>query len=246
MGQATTGGAGRRSVFLTTRWTVVCAAGAAQDTDARSALAELCRTYWYPLYAYLRRRGFSSFDAQDLVQGFFERLLERESLARVKRERGRFRSFLLAALNHHISDQRDRAMAAKRGGGRVLSLDAQEGENRYAREPADPSTPEHYYERKWALALLDTVAQRLRREYEQAGRATLFETLAFCLAGERSAIPYEDLARCLDMTEPALRVAVHRLRRRYREVLRAEIARLVSGPEEVEDEIRHLMRVLGT
>jgi RNA polymerase sigma-70 factor (ECF subfamily) len=234
-----------RGSFATTHWTVVLAAGRSDSTRARDAMESLCRTYWYPLYAYVRRRGYSAADAEDLTQGFLTRLLELDSLADVRRERGKFRSFLLASLNHYLSDERDRASAAKRDARRTISLDAQAAETRYGREPVDPLTPERLFERQWALALLETVVQRLRGEYEGAGKGELFMALRFAITGGRSEVPYGELARQLGTTEPAIRVAVHRLRRRYRQVLRNEIAQTVATPQDVEDELRSLMNSLA-
>ena len=220
-------------------------AGQADSTSAREALAQLCQSYWYPLYAYARRRGNAPADAEDLTQGFFARLLELHSLADVRREKGKFRSFLLAAFNHYLSDEWDRARAQKRGHGRVVSLDAARAEERFTREPADPLTPEKLFERKWAMTLLESAVQRLQGEYEAAGKGAWFAALRFGIAGEPSAVAYVDLAKQLGLKEPALRVALHRLRERYRKVLRAEIARTVASEAEVDGEIQHLFAVLA-
>ena len=245
--KATTGGADRRSVFLTTRWTVVCAAGAAQDTDARSALAELCRTYWYPLYAFVRRQGRNPEDAQDLTQAFFARLIAKRDLAGVDRAKGRFRSFLLAAMKHFLANEWDKARALKRGGGaHVTSLDAGDAETRYLREPADPETPERIFERRWALALLDEVLRRLRADYASRGQAALFDGLKESLAGGGGAEGHAAAAHRLGMNEGAVKVAAHRMRRRYRDLLREEIVRTVDRPEEVDGELRHLFGVLSS
>jgi RNA polymerase sigma factor (sigma-70 family) len=225
---------------------MVLTAGRSDTTRAHDALARLCQTYWYPLYAYVRRRGFSPHDAEDLTQGFFAGLLQANSLARVRREKGRFRGFLLAALNHFVANEWDRARAKKRGGGkRALSLDVEAAESRYQLEPADQLTAERIYERRWALTLLDTVLHQLEREHELSGKRDLFGELRFCLTGERSKLPYAELAGRLGMSEGAVKVAVHRLRQRYRELLRAEIANTVTSPDEVEAEIRHLFDVLA-
>jgi RNA polymerase sigma factor (sigma-70 family) len=235
-----------RPFFVTTHWSLVLTAGQSDSTRAHDALAKLCQTYWYPLYAYVRRRGFSPHDAEDLTQGFFAQLLQANSLANVRREKGRFRGFLLAALNHFVANEWDRARARKRGGGKAaISLDAESAESRYKLEPADTLTAERIYERRWALTLLDTVLQQLEREHELSGKMDLFGELRFCLTGERSKLPYAELANRLGMSEGAVKVAVHRLRQRYRELLRAEIAHTVASPEEVDDEIRHLFAVLG-
>jgi RNA polymerase sigma factor (sigma-70 family) len=234
-----------REFFATTHWTLILSAGQGDSVGARDALAQLCETYWYPLYAYVRRRGHSPENAEDLTQGFFARLLELNSLADVRREKGKFRSFLLASLNHYLSDERDRGRAQKRGPGRVISLDAALAEARWSREPADTLTPEKLFERKWAMTLLETVTERLRREYESTGKGALFMALRFCIAGEKAEQPYATLSTELGLSEPALRVAVHRLRRRYRELLREEIARTVATDAEVEGEIQHLFQALA-
>ena len=234
-----------RDYFATTHWTMVLHAGRSDSTAARHALAQLCQTYWYPLYAYVRRRGHSPEDAEDLTQGFFTRLLELESLADVRREKGKFRSFLLASLNHYLSDQWDRERAQKRGKGRVVPLEAGGAEARFSREPADLLTPEKLFERKWAMTLLDTVVKKLQREYESAGKGPLFLALGFSIAGEKAETPYSKLSAQLGVSEPALRVAAHRLRQRYRRLLRDEIARTVATEAEVDGEIQHLYRALA-
>lgn len=220
-------------------------AGRNDSARARDSLQQLCQTYWYPLYAYARRRGQSPEDAEDSTQGFFARLLELNSLADVRREKGKFRSFLLASLNHYLSDERDRARAQKRGRGRVVPLDVNSAETRLNHEPADALTPEKYFERKWAMTLLDTVVQQLQREYESAGKGNLFMGLRFSIVGEKSGQAYAQLAAELKLGEPALRVAVHRLRQRYQRLLREEIARTVASEPEVDEEIRHLFGALA-
>jgi len=236
----------KRPAFVTTHWSVVVSAGGGDDTRAREALANLCQTYWYPLYAYVRRRGHSLEDAQDLTQEFFARLLTRNWVVRADRQRGRFRSFLLSAMNHFLADEWDKARAQKRGGGlSPLPLAFDTAETRYSREPSDNSTPEQNYERRWALTMLDQVLGRLRSEYEQEGRLELFAALHPCLAGDRTDHPYTTLAAKLGVSESALKSAVHRLRQRYRRVLRDEIAHTVADPEEVEVELRHLFATLA-
>lgn len=231
--------------FATTRWSIVVAAGAAEDTEGHAALESLCRAYWYPLYAFERRGGTPAADAQDMVQGFFAELLEKDYLRQADRERGRFRTFLLAAFRHYASKERERARALKRGGGRrLLPLDFEDGESRYLREPADARTPETVYERRWALTLLDETLGRLRQEHDLAGRGDLFQALRGTLSGG-DAPPYAEIGRRLSMSEGAVKVAVHRLRRRYREVLRALIAETVAEPSAVDDEIRHLLAALA-
>jgi RNA polymerase sigma-70 factor (ECF subfamily) len=231
--------------FVTTHWSVVLNTGHRETGQAQDALARLCQTYWYPLYAYVRWRGHSPEDAQDLTQGFFEGLLEKNTLARVTREKGKFRSFLLAALNNFLVDEWKKANALKRGALKVISWDAVSAETRYRQEPVETATMETIYDQNWALALLEEVFQQLKHEYEQEGRSDLFEKLKFCLTGERSSIPYAELSEQLKVTEGALKVMVHRLRQRYREQLRAEVANTVSYPEEVEEELRYLFRVLS-
>jgi RNA polymerase sigma-70 factor (ECF subfamily) len=231
--------------FGTTHWSVVLAAGHGDTPRTQAALERLCRVYWRPLYAYVRRRGYSPEDAADLTQDFFCRLLERQSLAEVSPEKGRFRSFLLAAMNHFLSDAWDKARAQKRGAERVISVDISELETRLAGLAAEGHTPEQAYERQWALALLDEVYQRLEREHHAAGKAELFAALRPALAGSRETQPYAKLSRQLGLGEGAIRVAVHRLRQRYRQVLREVIADTVAEPGEIEDEFRYLLRVLA-
>jgi len=236
----------RHPAFVTTHWSVVLTAAHWDNTRAKSALEKLCQTYWYPLYAYVRRRGHSPEDAQDLTQEFFARLLERHWLGRADQQRGRFRSFLLSAMNHFLADEWDKAKAQKRGGGLApLPLEFDVAETRFTHEPADRVTPEQNYERRWALTLLDEVLHRLRLEYEQEGKTELFATLHPCLVGDRSSQPYADLAVNLGVSEGAVKSAVHRLRLRYRQLLRDEIAQTVAEPHEVDEELRHLFTVLS-
>jgi RNA polymerase sigma-70 factor (ECF subfamily) len=239
------GHAGGRAGFEATRWSIILAAGR-DDPAQAAALDRLCRTYWYPLYAFVRRQGRSPEDAQDLTQAFLARLIAKRDLAGVDRAKGRFRSFLLAAMKHFLANERDKARALKRGGGaHVTSLDAGDAETRYLREPADPVTPERVFERRWALTLLDEVLRRLRAEYEVRGQGALFEALKDTLAGGGGADGHAAAAHRLGMTEGAVKVAAHRLRRRYRDLLRAEIAATVDAPGEVDDELRHLFAVLS-
>ena len=213
----------QRARFATTRWSVVVAAGGDDTAGARDSLARLCGSYWFPLYAFVRRRGHSPEDAQDLTQAFFARLMEKNWVADADRSKGRFRTFLLSALTHFLSDEWDRARAQKRGGGAAtLPLPFDTAEERYVREPADPDTPERIFERRWALALLDEVVSRLRDEYEGDGKADLFTALHPCLVGERTALPYAELAQSLGTSESAVKSAVHRMRQRYRHLLRGD------------------------
>jgi len=224
----------------------VLTAGRSDTTRAGVALEKLCQTYWYPLYAYVRRRGHSPEDAQDSTQAFFARLLERNWVGQADRQKGRFRSFLLSAMNHFLADEWDKARAQKRGGGFApLPLEFDVAETRYRHEPADNVTPEHSYERRWALTLLDTVLRRLQLEYEQEGRGELFAMLHPCLVGDRNSQPYAELAVKLDVAEGTVKSAVHRLRQRYRQLLRDEIAQTVAESGEVDEELNHLFAVLA-
>ncbi len=238
-------GAVGQPLFATTHWSVVLSAGDQHTPEGTAALEQLCRTYWYPLYAYVRRDGHSPADAQDLTQEFFAGLLARKSLTQVSPEKGKFRSFLLAALRHSLADQRDRARALKRGGGvEVLSLDAQEAEGRYRLEPVDRLDAEKIYERRWAMTLLKQALDRLRAESAAAGKAQWFERLRSFLTGESGFTSAETAAE-LGLTDTAFRGAVYRLRQRYRELVREEIAHTVSDPSETEEEIRHLIAVIN-
>jgi len=231
--------------FPLTRWSIVLIAAHGDDAESRAALATLCETYWYPLYAFVRRQGYTPDQAQDLTQGFFARLLEKNYLQDFRREKGRFRTFLLACLRHFLSNERDWAQAGKRGGG-VLpeSLDSviESGEHRYGLEPRDTLTPEQLFERHWALALLVRSMGRLRGE--QAESRT-FPALEQFLTGDDATAPYRQIAGELATTETAVKAAVHRLRRRFREIVRDEIAQTVARPEEVGEEVRHLISILS-
>ena len=235
----------QEELFVTTRWTVIRRAHGSDTTAAHTALADLCRTYWPPLYAYARRSGCSPHDAEDATQGFFERLLRLESLAAVSRERGKFRAFLLAALKHYLSDQRDHAHARKRDARATFSLDAASAETRYLAVPANTLTPDQVFDRQWALTLLETVMQRLAREYEASGRGALFAALRFSIAGEKGVAPSRELAAQLGLSDEAVRVAIHRLRRRYRSALREELAHTVGSEAEVAEELNDLRRILS-
>ena len=235
-----------QAVFATTHWSVVLTAGRSDTTRAQDALARLCQTYWYPLYAYVRRRGYSAHDAQDLTQAFFARLLEHQSLNCADPERGRFRSFILTAMNHFLASEWKRGMAQKRGGGTLaISLDLAAAEERFDLEPADRSAPDKMFEKQWALALLAEVLNRLEGEYQGEGKTDLFAALKQTLLGVRESQPYAELADSLGMNESAVKVAVHRLRKRYRELIRAEIANTLDRSQNVETEMRHLFQVLS-
>jgi RNA polymerase sigma-70 factor (ECF subfamily) len=231
------------SQFPTTRWTLVVAAGDPHRKEARSALVSLCENYWYPLYAYLRRRGYPADEAQDLTQEFFLRVLEGRYLDRADPEKGRFRAFILTSLKFFAADQEDRQRAHKRGGGAVMPLEFPSGEDRYQREPAHDETPERIFERRWALSVLDRVVERLRNEFVRHGRPEHFERLKVFLLGQSGA-PYAALAREMNTSEGALKVVIHRLRKRYRDVFRQEIADTVADPADVESELRFLASVL--
>lgn len=229
--------------FPTTQWSLVIAAGDPHRTEARSALGSLCERYWYPLYAYLRRRGYPADQAQDLTQEFFVRVLEGRYLDRADPGKGRFRSFMLSSLKFFVADEEDRQRARKRGGGMLVPLEFSSGEERYQGEPAHDETPERIFERGWALAVLDRVVQRLRGEFVQHGESEHFERLKVVLLG-RPGAPYAAVAREMNTPEGALRVSIHRLRKRYRELFRQEIADTVADSAEVESELRHLAAVL--
>ncbi len=231
--------------FVTTHWTAVLDAGRNDTTRAHDALATLCQSYWYPLYAYVRHRGYSPHDAQDLTQTFFARLLEKNTLSKITRDKGKFRSFLLTVLDNFLRDEWRRAKAEKRGALNAISLDAGSAETRFQDEPIDSTSAETIFERNWALALLEQAFQQVEREYQEEGKADLFAKLKFCLTGERSAIAYDSLAARLKTSEGNIKVMVHRLRHRYREVLRAEVAHTVSDPSEIETELRHLFNALS-
>jgi RNA polymerase sigma-70 factor (ECF subfamily) len=229
--------------FPTTRWSLIIATRQRPTTEAKDALAHLCASYWYPLYAFARRWSAQIEGAQDLTQGFFACLLEKEYLKDFDRERGRFRAFLLTAFRHFIANERDRERAQKRGGGQIpISLDMQEAERRYLIEPIHDLTPEKLYERSWATTLLDRVLERLRRSCSNLSQ---FDRLRVFLTGEPRGKSYSELASELGMSEGALKIAVHRLRRKFRKVLLAEIADTVASPEEVREEIQYLLSVVS-
>jgi RNA polymerase sigma factor (sigma-70 family) len=233
-------------VFSTTHWSVVLAAKDRHCPKGHQALETLCQTYWYPLYAYVRRCGHGPQDAEDLTQGFLTRLIEKDLVRAADRERGRFRSFLLTALKHFVADQKDRAKAQKRGGSvRMVPMDVGSAETRYCLEPVDDWTADRVFEHQWAVTVLETVFDRLRRQYEAEGKAVLFDLSKGSLTQTGTSVPYADLAARLAMSEGAVRVAVHRLRSRYRDLLREEISHTVANPTEVEDEIRHLFQALA-
>ncbi len=229
------------SRFATTQWSVVLAAGDGNDTRARQALETLCNAYWYPLYAYARRRGYDPDQAGDVTQAFFADLLERQALRGLDRDKGRFRAFLLASIRNFFSHQRDRDEAAKRGGGaHTVSLDAEEAERRFNLEPAAELTPEQVFERRWGLTVMERAMARLKAQVESGGRPQLFAALKPYLTGGADA-SYREVAAELEMSVGAVKVAVHRLRRSYGRLLRQEIAETVADPAQVDDELRYLL-----
>lgn len=236
----------RRAGFADTRWSMILRAGRNDTPRARAALATLCGHYWFPLYAHVRRRGHSAHDAQDLTQAFFARLLEHGTLAAADPRRGRFRSFLLASLNHFLADEWDRSRAQKRGGGlEMVALDFTSAEERFASTTPDGLSPDRAFDRQWALALLDTVLVRLEDEWRCESKADTFAVLKQTLTGTRDSQPYAELAAELGQTEGAVKTAVHRLRRRYRELLQAEIADTVATRDDEKDEMTTLLRALA-
>jgi RNA polymerase sigma factor (sigma-70 family) len=233
--------------FPTTQWSRVISAGDPDAPQAKESLAELCRSYWYPLYAYIRRRGYDPDQAKDLTQDFFARILEKGLFAEADPDRGRFRSFLRTVCAHFLANQRDWEQARKRGGGRtILPIDASLAEGQYTRELADSLTPERIFDRSWALTLLGLVLDQLGREYDEAGKKATFEVLRGMLAGDTEESSYAAVGARLGMTEGAARVAAHRLRRRYGELLRREIAATLANPDEIDDEIRDLFAAIGS
>jgi RNA polymerase sigma-70 factor (ECF subfamily) len=233
--------------FENTHWSIVLsAANKRNPIRALESLEKLCRVYWHPLYFYARRQGESPHDAQDLTQEFFARLLQNDLLDSVDRGKGRFRSFLLAAFKHFLSNERDKARAQKRGGGQVpVPIDVHNAETHYGFEPVEKMTAEKIFERRWAMTLLEQTTARLREEYERDGKTEVFEQLKVTLTEPRGTIAYADLGRTLHMSEGAVKVAVHRLRLRYRAVLRVEVADTLADPADVEDEVRQIFRALS-
>jgi len=234
-----------RNIFATTRWTVVLAAGNRTTPQADVALEELCRSYWYPLYAYVRRHGHSREDAEDLTQAFFARLLEKNYLNGISSDGGKFRSFLLVTLKHFLANEWDRANRQKRGGGAVpLSLDWQGADTRYQINPTDNLSPDKLYDRVWAVTVLENVITRLRDEHSADDKSKLYEQLKPFLMTGKSDVSYAQAASALGLSEGAVRVAVHRLRRRYRELLREEIAQTLSDPAQADEEMQVLFSAL--
>jgi DNA-directed RNA polymerase specialized sigma24 family protein len=237
----------RGTAFVTTHWSVVLASADQDSPQAKAALEQLCRTYWYPLYSYVRWHGYSHEDAQDLTQGFLMRWLESKSFARADASKGRLRSFLLAGLNHFLSDQWDRASAQKRGGGQpTLSLmDTQGADERYRLEPVDNRSPEKLFDRRWAMTLLDQVLARAEQEFREADKLELFERLRGFLIAGTGEESYAQVANDLGMSREAVKKAVQRMRNRYHELFREEVAHTVADPAEVEEELRYLCAAVG-
>lgn len=232
--------------FATTHWSVVMAAGGEDLPQRSEALEKLCRSYWYPLYAYIRRRGFSPEDAQDLTQEFFARLLRKNYPAQADRAKGKFRSFLLLTLNHFLADEFDRASTLKRGGGQVfISLDQELAEGRYLREPQDNLSPEKLFEQRWAQTILENALKRLRTEYEADSQPETHAVLKGFEPGEQTALSYVEAAARLGINESALKSKIHRLRQRHRELVREEIAQTVCVSAEVDEELRHLIAIIS-
>jgi RNA polymerase sigma-70 factor (ECF subfamily) len=231
--------------FATTHWSLVQQAGAGSAPASRQALATLCEAYWYPLYAYVRRRGVRADEAADLTQAFFARLLEKRDLKMADPQRGRFRSFLLAAMNHFLANHWRAMRAQKRGGGKApIPLDAREGEDRYRLEPAHDLTAERIFQRRWALTLIEQALDDLRDRFAADGKARQFEALKPCLTGDGGE-SYGAIGQSLGMNEGAVRVAVYRLRKRYRDALRDRIAQTVADPADVDQEMRELLASLA-
>ncbi len=232
--------------FATTHWSVVLQAGQSPSPERSAALEELCRAYWYPLYAFVRRKGYCEADAQDLTQQFFARLLEKDGFEKVFPEKGKFRTFLLASLSHLLSNERDRMQAVKRGGGHIiLSLDDLDPEHLYRLEPASDLSPDKLFDLRWATTVLETALAQLRAEAVSANKAGSFEELKKYLTNEPGEGEYAETGQRLGMSGQAVAVAVHRLRHRYRELVRARVAQTVTSPLELEDEMRHLYAVLN-
>ena len=236
----------RAGRFATTRWSLILAAGHQSNAKSSEALASLCETYWYPVYAFVRRQGYAADAAADLTQEFFARVLEKNYFRDADPARGRFRSFLCAAVRHFLSNERDRARTLKRGGPLPpISLDAEHAEGRYLLEPRDDLTPEKLFDRRWALLLLERALARLRDQHAAAGKIELFDQLKGYLTGDRADVPYADVAKTLGMSDGAVRVAVHRLRRQFRDALVEDIAETVSDSADVDAEIEYLLKAVS-
>lgn len=233
-------------LFATTQWSVVLAAGEHQQAGSHEALTRLCETYWYPLYVYVRRRVEDVHEAQDLTQTFFAELLEKQTIARADPSRGRFRAFLLTALKNFLTNEWHKGRAEQRGGGRIhFSLDFEAAESRLQFEPSHQLTPERVYERRWVLTLLDNVLETLRLELTESGKQSHFEQFKAALTGEMTGEEYERAAEVLGITPAGAKQAAYRMRKRYRALFRQEVAQTVAGDEDLDDEIRRLLSILG-
>jgi len=233
--------------FATTHWTTVLAAASPDSRVAQQALARLCQTYWYPLYAYARSQGHSPESAEDLTQGLFVRLLERKDLEHGERQKGRFRYFLLACFRHFIADEFDKAVARKRGGGQTLvSIDAQAAEQRFVLEPVDHCSPDKLFERRWALTVLDEALGRLAEEYRESRKDRVYRALEGFLTCDGKQASYAAIGRQLGLSESAVKSTLHRMRQRHRELIREEVAHTVSTAREIDEEVRHLIAVLSS
>jgi RNA polymerase sigma-70 factor (ECF subfamily) len=231
--------------FMTTRWSVVLRAADVPSAESDGAMEQLCRNYWYPLYVYVRRQGRSPHDAQDLTQEFFARMMKKKILKIADPARGRFRTFLLCSLKNFLASDWKKSQAGKRGGGvAMLSIDEHDTEQRYTNEPVESQTPEHSYAKGWASTLLDIAMEGLRRKYIESGKTKIFQTFSCCILEDSKEARYEDLAAEIGMSAGAARVAIHRMRDDFRQVLRAEVASTVESREEVDDELRYLINVL--
>ncbi len=238
-------GTGHNDRFTTTHWSVVLAARGADSPAAREALGRLCQTYWYPLYAFVRRQGYTPEEAEDYTQAFFERFLAKDYLAQVERPKGRFRTFLLVALKHFLSQERKRERAQKRGGGEtIIHLDALTAEERYRLEPADTGTPDSRFDRDWALTIFQHAIDALREEYAADGKTEVFEYLKAQLPGSAGGLPQAEIGRRLGKTEKAVKAEASRFRARFRHFVRAEIQHTVAGVPDIDDELRYLSTVL--
>lgn len=238
----------QRRPFATTHWSMVIAAAKGSDSgEAKRALAQLCETYWYPLYAFVRRKGYNPNEAQDLTQEFFANVLINATFQKADQTRGRFRSFLLTSMQNFLANQHRAKIALKRGGGvQHLPLDFHKGEDRYQQEPIESMTPEKMYERRWAMTLMKRVLDRLADEQTQAGKGEVFDTLKHYLGGTDDQRPYREIAQQLNMPEGTIKVNVHRLRKRCRELLRDEISQTVETEAAVDDELRDLFQIVAS
>ena len=244
--EATSGAAGGRE-FRTTHWSVVLQAGRDSSTQSARALEQLCRTYWYPLYAFARRSGLPVEDAQDATQGFFAHLLEKSAFARADPQRGRFRSFLLASFRNHISQERRKAAAQKRGGGhQPVSLDETDAEDRYQREPADNASPDRLFERRWVFTVIETVLAQLEAEWNQRGKGRQFATMRPFLTGDAGESSHAEMGAQLSISAGAAKVALHRLRQRFHELFRAEVMQTVTSESELQEELQHILTALSS